>query len=71
MDAAALAEFKEEGVVIVRGLIPSQQIDDWRAQVWDTITLDPDKPKEWGAGAIWGTRNMYFCTCCFRPTRRP
>ena len=36
MDAAALAEFKEEGVVIVRGLIPSQQIDDWRAQVWDT-----------------------------------
>ena len=56
MDAAALAEFKEEGVVIVRGLIPSQQIDDWRAQVWDTMTLDADKPEEWGAGA--GNRNV-------------
>jgi hypothetical protein len=41
--------------VIVRGLLPVEQVDEWRAEAWDTLTID-----ETDVAALWpngGTRN--------------
>ena len=38
---AQIDEFKAEGYVIARGLIPVAVVDDWRRQVWEATTADP------------------------------
>ena len=56
MNAEELAIFKQQGFVVLKGLIPPEQVDAWRAEAWDTLTIDEaDVAQTWPAGA--GTRN--------------
>eukprot|EP01051_Picozoa_sp_SAG22_P008560 SAG22_NODE_660_length_8069_cov_7.799951_2_plen_191_part_00 len=56
MDASQLATFKRQGFCVVRDLIPVEQVDAWRREVWTDLTLDEaDVPRLWPAGA--GNRN--------------
>jgi hypothetical protein len=65
MDAADLATFKRQGFVVVRGLVPLAQVDDWRAQAWDTLTIDEaEAQRTWPAGG--GNRNVNL----FKPEHR-
>ena len=63
MNPADLATFKSQGVVFVRGLLPPALIEHWRSQVWDTMTIDRDRPGEWTDG---GVRNIGH----FKPEHR-
>ena len=40
MDPSDIATFKAEGFVVIRGLIPTAQVDAWRSEAWDTLTID-------------------------------
>eukprot|EP01050_Picozoa_sp_SAG11_P031452 SAG11_NODE_9777_length_881_cov_1.436061_1_plen_178_part_10 len=40
MEPSDIATFKADGFVIVRGLIPTAQVDAWRQEAWDTLTID-------------------------------
>eukprot|EP00978_Attheya_sp_CCMP212_P028377 scaffold97841_cov58-Attheya_sp.AAC.2 len=47
-----LASFREEGILVVRNLVPSSIIDNWREQLWDflrneTKGANPDDPSTW------------------------
>ena len=52
-----LAAFKRDGVVILRDLIPAQQIAEWRQQCWDPLTIGPGDPLPQGGA---GSRNSFL-----------
>ena len=41
-----VATFKAQGFVVVRGLVPTEQIDAWRDQAWSAMDIEPsDVPR--------------------------
>eukprot|EP01052_Picozoa_sp_SAG31_P030938 SAG31_NODE_3223_length_4523_cov_2.474910_4_plen_291_part_00 len=54
LTAAQLQTFCADGVVIVPDLVPPPQVQAWRAQLWDVLTIDPGDPLP-SSGA--GSRN--------------
>ena len=60
MDASQLATFKRQGFCVVRGLIPLDQVDKWRAEAWGALTInEEDAPRTWPSG---GNRNEGLMT---------
>ena len=52
LSPSQLDEFKAEGALQIRGLIPADVIDDWQDQLRAVCTdgVDLDKPSTWPAG---------------------
>ena len=42
LTAGQIAQFKRDGVLLLRGFIPPAQLDDWRRTFWQAINADPD-----------------------------
>lgn len=64
MDPGNIDTFKAQGFVIVRGLIPTRQVDAWREEAWDTLTIDEEDVQDLWPNA--GTRNAGL----FKPERQ-
>ena len=42
-----VAQFRSEGTLVVKGLVPRDVIDGWRRQFWDACQCDPNDVSTW------------------------
>jgi hypothetical protein len=47
MDTPQIRAFTKDGVVILRGFIAPEQLEQWREEWWDWINASPTNPASW------------------------
>ena len=67
----SIARFIETGHIVVKGLVPADQLADWRRQFWSAIGTSPSCPADWPGegwqGSVWQQNSRGPCVAPLIP----
>ena len=52
LSTAQIKTFKCDGVLLLEGLVPPAQLDDWRAQAWAELGCSPADRASWPVAGL-------------------